>query len=109
MKAVGDATASSGKARHCQNPALPVPASAAGRRMAVKTTIDHPAIIWSRRQESNLDLSLRRAEFYPLKYSESANTTGAHCIARMHQTALYIMQRFSLFDLFFSTGYEQFF
>lgn len=25
---------------------------------------------WSRRQESNLDLSLRRAEFYPLKYSE---------------------------------------
>ena len=27
---------------------------------------------WSRRQESNLDLSLRRAEFYPLKYSECA-------------------------------------
>ncbi len=26
--------------------------------------------MWSRRQESNLDLSLRRAEFYPLKYSE---------------------------------------
>ena len=28
--------------------------------------------IWSRRQESNLDLSLRRAEFYPLKYSEES-------------------------------------
>jgi hypothetical protein len=38
--------------------------------MAVKTTMGHPATIWSRRQESNLDLSLRRAEFYPLKYSE---------------------------------------
>jgi hypothetical protein len=25
---------------------------------------------FGRRQESNLDLSLRRAEFYPLKYSE---------------------------------------
>ncbi len=32
--------------------------------------------IWSRRQESNLDLSLRRAEFYPLKYSESARPQG---------------------------------
>ena len=27
------------------------------------------SLLWSRRQESNLDLSLRRAEFYPLKYS----------------------------------------
>ena len=26
---------------------------------------------WSRHQESNLDLSLRRTPFYPLNYSES--------------------------------------
>lgn len=32
--------------------------------------------IWSRRQESNLDLSLRRAEFYPLKYSEKARNSN---------------------------------
>lgn len=31
---------------------------------------------WSRRQESNLDLSLRRAEFYPLKYGESGVPHG---------------------------------
>ncbi len=33
--------------------------------------------VWSRRQESNLDLSLRRAEFYPLKYGEKVAPSSA--------------------------------
>ena len=45
-------------------------------------------VTWSRRVESNHDLSLRRAEFYPLKYDEMGlrkhrshrlSTIGHHC------------------------------
>jgi hypothetical protein len=61
-------------------------------------------VVWSRRQESNLYLSLRRTPFYPLNYGEPVAlrkaflSTMQHlfapvCVVQCYRRALGVLQR----------------